>query len=512
MIMADQLAATMVGFGGSLVGSTPNLDALAARSMVFDRAYVAHPICMPSRSSIITGRYPSSHGARVNGIALRPDSNTFVRALRSAGYRTGLIGKSHIQDHGDGAGFVASMRPDQIDGDALIDDREWDHVEKRHRRVDQEADTGDYYGFEHLELTIGHGDEVGGHHAAWARNHGADLEGLGGQDNALEYEPDCSASPIPMHMWRTNLPEELHATTFVAERSAAFIHDASQETDPFFVQCSFPDPHHPFTPPGSWFDFYGAADFDLPDTFDDTHSASMPHLRQIVERRGEVAGPYGAFAPNGEQWRGMAARAHGALRQLDEAVGMILDQLDSDGLTDDTVVVFCADHGEMFGDHGLMLKSAMQYDNVVRVPLTIAVPGSSAGRSSSLVSLVDIAPTLLEAAGAAGYWGLQGTSLMPVLSDPATAVRDAVLIEEDLDLYGRPMGLSRLRTIVTENGRLTVSEGGGGELFDFTADPGEMENRYDSADDSSMLDDMRSGLLDLMVSTADRSPFPAQFA
>lgn len=511
MIMADQLAAKMVGFGGSPVDPTPNLDELAARSMVFDRAYVAHPICMPSRASIMTGRFPSSHGARVNGIALRPDSNTFVRALRQAGYRTGLVGKSHIQAHGDGRAFVDQMRPVGIHGDSLLDDRAWDWVEKR-SAVHESSEFDDYYGFEHVELTIGHGDEIGGHHAAWAIDRGADLARLGGLGNALPYSASGEENPIPLHLWRTDLDEEYHATTFIRERSEAFIEAAAKSRRPFFLQCSFPDPHHPFGPPGRWFDLYDPDDLDLPTTFDDPHTTSMPHIRQIAARRGEPAGPYGAFAPTARQWRAMAARAYGSLRLLDDAVGRVLARLDAVGVADNTVVVVCADHGEMFGDHGLMLKCAMQYDNVVRVPFTVAAPGLGPGRSDALASLVDIAPTLLDIAGIEPYWGVQGASLAPVLDDPAVSVRDVVLIEEDLDLYGRPAGLTRLRTVVTDDARLTVSEGGGGELFDLSADPDELVNLYDDSGAGVLRAEMRERLLETLISTADRSPFPAQFA
>lgn len=511
LIMADQLAASMVGFGGSPVGSTPHLDALAARSVVFDRAYVAHPICMPSRASIITGRFPSSHGARVNGIALRPDSNTFVRSLRTAGYRTGLIGKSHIQDHGDGADIVANMRPDGGGGDALLDDRSWDWFEKR-STVHAAAEVEDYYGFEHVELTVGHGDDIGGHHARWAIEHGWDPALSGGADRALPFDRINALSPVPMHLWRTNLDEHFHSSRFVAERSRQFITDATAAPRPFFLQVSFPDPHHPFTPPGRWFDLYDPADLDVPATFDDPHVNSMAHIKAIAARRGETAGPYGAFAPTASQWREIAARAHGALAMLDHGVGEVLDELDATGVVDDTVVVVCADHGEMFGDHGLMLKSAMHYDNVIRVPLTMSVPSCAASRTTALASLVDIAPTLLDLAGVEPYWGMQGTSLVPIIDGRADSVRDSLLIEEDLDLYGRQIGLTRLRSVVTDAARLTVSEGGGGELFDFASDPDELDNRFDSADDRALQSEMRDRLLDAMISSADRSPFPAQFA
>ena len=108
-IIADQLRADHVGFGGNPVVRTPNLDALAARATVFDRAWVANPICMPNRCSMLTGRMPSAHGVVFNDRSLAWNANTFVRELAGAGYRTALIGKSHIQ-HGLSRNVVREQR------------------------------------------------------------------------------------------------------------------------------------------------------------------------------------------------------------------------------------------------------------------------------------------------------------------------------------------------------------------------------------------------------------------
>jgi hypothetical protein len=119
---------------------------------------------------------------------------------------------------------------------------------------------------------------------------------------------------------------------------------------------------------------------------------------------------------------------------------------------------------------------------------------------------------MLDLAGVAPYWGMQGTSLGPLLDGSTESVRDAILVEEDLDYYGRPFGLRRLRTLVTHDARLTLSEGGGGELFDFRVDPGETVNLFDDSASVVLRAEMRDHLLDTMIELADRSPLPAQFA
>jgi len=99
LVITDQQRATDTGFMGNPILKTPHLDALAARAMVFDNAWVANPVCMPNRSSLMTGRMPSAHGVIFNDRSLEPGVNTFVRGFRKACYQTALMGKSHLQ-HG----------------------------------------------------------------------------------------------------------------------------------------------------------------------------------------------------------------------------------------------------------------------------------------------------------------------------------------------------------------------------------------------------------------------------
>ena len=166
VVITDQQRADHVGFAGNPDLRTPNLDALAARSTVFDRAYVANPVCSPNRSSILTGRMPSSHGVIFNDRALPWGAETFVRPLREAGYRTALIGKSHLQLSVD-----REMVP-RIGRDACADGFDnsvygWEFAE----RFDGDEDPtppADYYGFDHVEFATDHGARMAGHHLRWA--------------------------------------------------------------------------------------------------------------------------------------------------------------------------------------------------------------------------------------------------------------------------------------------------------------------------------------------------------
>ena len=176
-IITDQHRADHVGFGGNDVVRTPNLDALAARSTVFDRAYVSNPVCMPNRSSIMTGRMPSAHGVIFNDRSLSPDANTFVSQLRDNGYRTALIGKSHLQ-HGMSREAVVDLPGDPALRAPWAEG--WDTIEHQERYESGDTpDLDDFYGFEHIELTLGHGALSGGHHYQWALDRGVTHEQRG---------------------------------------------------------------------------------------------------------------------------------------------------------------------------------------------------------------------------------------------------------------------------------------------------------------------------------------------
>ena len=203
---------------------------------------------------------------------------------------------------------------------------------------------------------------------------------------------------------------------------------------------------------------------------------------------------------------------YGAITMIDDAVGTVLGALDDTGLADSTVVVVTADHGDMFGDHGLMLKGAMHYEACTRVPLVMSGAGILPGRTTQLASSLDIGPTILEIAGIDGFHGMQGRSLLPALGDDGVAVREAAYIEEDqpIDMLGTG-GQLRMRTIVTSTHRLTVYAGADcGELYDLVDDPLETHNLY--AEAAGLRADLHVVLIDEMLAMADAAPAPTHFA
>lgn len=470
-IVADQLRADHVGFGGNRIVRTPNLDALAARATVFDRAYVANPICMPNRCSMITGRMPTAHGVIFNDRSLAWNANTCVRQLVAAGYDTTLIGKSHLQ-HGlsRNVSRAARVSPTQS---ALLPPG-WDTLEDTERYLDGEPEITDFYGFRHVEFAIGHGDAVTGHHYRWALERGADPASLN-----IAWEtagPALERYPGWWQVYQPTLPEELHSTTFVTERTIASLERMARGSRPFFLQCSYPDPHHPFTPPGKWWKAYDPKDMPLPSTLDDDLSGAPRHL-QLIRSWKPSKNMVQMFGADPDLVRHAMAAEYGMIEMMDQGIGEVLRALDRLGFSRNTVVVFTSDHGDMFGDHGLMLKATMHYQGCLRVPLLIARPGDTGLRTQSLASSLDLGQTFLHLGGSHPFADMQGKSLVPILNDTHRVVRDHCLVEEDfpLAMMGSPLPL-HTRTLYADRYRYSRYSSGDVELYDLVDDPDERRN------------------------------------
>ena len=470
-IICDQLRADHLGFAGNHVVRTPNIDSIAARGTVFDNAWVANPVCMPNRSTLMTGRMPTAHGVVFNDRSLDWGANTHVRQFRAAGYRTALIGKSHLQ-HGMSRNAVLKVEREAVAASPWPEG--WDQLEHGERyETDIPEWPDDFYGFDHVELSIDHGARVSGHHLQWALDRGGRYEDL-----VVPISDEAPALQRSDRWWQVYQPPydpDLHSTTFVTERTMAFIDDATSQAQPWLAWASFPDPHHPMTPPGEWYERHAAADMELPSTIDDTLEHAPAYLQRFRhltadQQRGWV-GMFGGADHN--LVRECIAATYGMIEMIDDGVGRILAQLDALGQADDTIIVFTSDHGDMMGDHGLMTKGFMHYLSTLQPPLVIADPTRSANRTASLAGSIDLAPTLLDLAGLPHYDGIQGTSLAPLLDDPTATVRSHVLVEDDL-----PAALAafvpvpeKTRTVIGHDGtKYTRHSSGDEQLFDLAAD------------------------------------------
>jgi arylsulfatase A-like enzyme len=507
LIMADQLRWDAVGAYGNPVVQTPHLDRIAREGVRVERAYVANPFCMPARASVLTGRWPHAHGAWDNGVRLPPQTTTLATALAQHGYRTVIVGKGHLDVH---------HLPESPDYHAGWDDP---------RRA---AWSGPYYGFAEAHLTCGH-NRPAGHYGAWLyREHPAAVPLLG-RDAALE--------PPVAGAWKSALPVELHASTWIGDRAVEVIrHHAGLGNGPsgaggrrpFFLWASFPDPHGPLCPPCPYADLYDPAAMPPPVRRRGETADKPPHFRDEPDALDHGWRPYQA-SPHADEGRTDAddrvrkAAYYGMTTLLDRNVGRILAALEETGQLNHTLVVYVSDHGDLLGDHWLGEKGPWHYDGCTRIPLLLRYPPAlPAGRVvSALVSQCDLAPTVCDLAGVPyASWpprpgqhpggapqpgalpDVQGVSLLPVLRGEAPG-RSRLLIEFEWRMVP---GL-QLKTLRSADWRLTVYPGRPyGELYDLRADPDEYVNRWDDPALRGVRTDLLAALLDEVLRTEGRLP------
>ena len=512
-IITDQHRADHLGCYGNPVLRTPHIDSLAARGTRFERFYVANPVCMPNRASLMTGRMPSLHGVRHNGIPLSRDNVTFVELLAAAGFRTGLVGKSHLQNftgHGPivefetGPGKTAPPEGLREASRRTLRGADYD-MEKEPLWSDPSHHVRlPFYGFEDARICTNHGDLVGADYRRWLEQKQPGATALAGEENAI---PDQRRTAP--QAWRTSVPEALYPTSYVKELSCEFLERQAGGDNPFFLQVSFPDPHHPFTPPGKYWDMYDPDDITLPSSFDKGDLAPLLWMRdQLARGVADRAGPTAPFAVTAAEARTIIALTYGMIAMVDDAVGEILATLERLALEDNTIVIFTADHGDFMGDHGIMLKYLLHYQGLIRVPCIVADPAANDTGTvrTDLAGTLDLAPTILGRAGIQPFNGVQGRDLL----DPGIEAPDSILIEEDsvFRLFGTDVP-DRVRTLVTDRWRLSFHQAGGWwELYDLKNDPDEIENLWDASNRPAIADELVQHMLSRLVALDDTSPLP----
>ncbi|MBI1205522.1 MAG: sulfatase-like hydrolase/transferase [Rhodopseudomonas sp.] len=524
LFITDQHRADYLGCYGHPVLRTPHIDSIAARGTAFDRFYVNSPVCMPNRASLMTGRMPSVHGVRSNGIPLSRQAVTFTELLRAAGYRTALIGKSHLQNFTGNPPLAKPRVPPEgyrspppslaqaVRND--LDSADYDQEQPGFWQRDDAHVETPYYGFDHVELVRGHGDTVNGDYMHWLLAREPKAADMLGPENSLPHDYICPQAH------RTAIPAELYSTAYIAERAAAYLAEQAARDDdtPFFLMVSFPDPHHPFNPPGKYWDMYKPAQFPVPEAFSRNDWTPPPHVQEVIDARDRgTANLKGmrSIATTPREAQEAQALTCGMIACIDDAVGVVLGALDDSGRTDDTVVTFTTDHGDHLGDHRLLLKGAEQYQSIVRVPFIWHDPQAPRGgaRSGALASTLDIPATILDRAQLTPYYGLQGRSLLPVI-DGKDNGREAAFIQYDHQLAGLPpdMGL-RVHSLVDARWRISVVLGrDDGELYDLAADPGEFNNLWTSQAHAGVRAELMERLARIEMAHVDRVPIPTQQA
>lgn len=520
LFITDQQRADHVGAYGNPIVRTPNIDSLAARGWTADRFYVATPVCMPNRATLMTGRMPSVHGVRHNGIPLSLQAETFVELLRGAGYRTALVGKSHLQNM---TGRPPAWPPkgvprlplEAVRSQGGRYDQEWGPFWRE--RPDHDVELP-FYGFSDVVMAVDHGDMPGGHYWRWLEREHPEIAALAGPEHAIP-TPGYELARVSQ-AWRTRVPVECYSTAFIGNETQRLLSECANTGEPFFIQCSFPDPHHPFTPPGKYWDMYRPEDVTLPASFKADASDALPHVAWLREQRDAGAAVKNLpvlFACTEREAREAIALNYGSISNIDESIGRVLQTLDQLNLADDTVVMFTSDHGDYFGDHQLLLKGPIHYQGIIRSPFIWRDPkGYGAGvRSAALCTTADIAPSVLARAEILPFNGIQGKSLVPLIQDRNVADwRDMVLIEDESQRGGLGFpSRTRLRTLQTQRYRLSVYDGADwGELYDLDNAPDELKNLWFDSGQAACKSELLHRLALAMIAHSETSPYPSAIA
>jgi len=467
---------------------TPNLDRLAAQGTLFTRAYCPNPTCTPTRASMITGLYPSQHGAYSLGTKLDERIHTVGEDFEQAGYRTALVGKAHFQQNQPSDGYPS------LEAMGIMQDL--DFWREFH---------GPFYGFRHVELARNHADEplVGQHYTLW-------MEEKGLASWRDHFRPPTGNTPGQQHKW--SIPEEYHYGTWIAERSVALMDEYRREGAPFLLWASFFDPHPPYLAPEPWDTLYDPAALTVPELTHGEHDGNPPHFGMTQQEHPD----FSPWRASGMGLHGMHSHVHdrqalakdiavyyGMISLLDKQVGQILRALDEQGLAENTLVLFTCDHGHFFGQHGLTAKGPFHYEDLIRVPFIARWPGRipAGRRSDALQSLVDLPQTFLSFAGLPAPPTMTGIDQSAVWTGAQQTARDHAVVENRHE-----PDTIHVKTYVDARYKLTVYFNQPyGELFDLRDDPGEINNRWD---DQAAVELKSALLLKLLFAEMGKEPVP----
>ena len=449
VITTDQQRYDTLGATGNRVVSTPNLDGLAERGVLFTHAYAQNPICIPCRACLHTGRYIHQHGVQYmeNAIdttpPLPPWEETFMERLQEAGYVTGAVGKIHM------------MQPKGYHEMALVGG-------KGSRWTQSEG------------LPIGPGPlhyvnptYKGPNYRTWLEErHPGGYEEIYEQRRRPEYRENMTAIV-------NVLPEEEYVDSWIALQAVDFL-KRRENSQPFFLWVGFCGPHGPFDPPRRYAEMYPIEDMPLPKTYRETRRFSLEDTTLI---------------------RRCTAYYYAMITLIDDMIARIQESLDENGQAENTIVIFTSDHGDMLGDMGMMGKGNF-HEWVIRIPTIVALPPGLkqfSRRFDGLAETMSVAPTVLDYAGVQLPPEMTATSWRSTL-EGSNDGKEAILSEfvpNDRKRKGKCVRTQRYKFVTW--GR------GDGELYDLQEDPLEQDNLYHNQEYVSLRDEMKDILLEKLA-------------
>ena len=444
-LISDDLNCRIACYGDPIV-KTPNLDRLAKMGVRFDRAYCQQPLCNATRSSVLSGRYPTSTGVLDNNtwLVLNEGQQLLPRYFEQHGYAAAEFGK--IWHGPNDAHSQAAQKPraqpktnrakaNQSKTKRPKINRE-DNWFTPAQRAEQQKTQPDYW--KHIHSPYRNNPFNPGDYA-WANEFGPLAAG--------KFDPD----------------------TKIADQAVAQLEKFAADKRPFFLSVGFHKPHVPLKCPQQYFDLYDPASLPLPPDFANEPSGPKgtppDELRQNVDL-------FAGRSFTAAEARGALHAYYACVSYMDAQVGRVLDALEKSGLRDNTIVVFWSDHGWHLGDKGMWAKGTL-FEASARGPLLIADPRQkTAGQASPrVVEYLSMFPTLVELCGLPTADWLEGTSLVPLLENPQGAWSHPAFTVQPRDWFvGRSIRTERWRYTEWDEGRR------GNALFDHDRDPHEMQN------------------------------------
>jgi arylsulfatase A-like enzyme len=455
----QQRADTIACYGGVKVHA-PNLNKLASESVVFERAYVTHPVCTPSRSSLMTGTWPHINGCTRNSVALDRRFQSFAELMEDKNYRTAYLGKWHLGD----------------DGPARRGFHQWISTEER----------GDYTAF---LLSTG-------------------------------VTPDMKDG-VFSELAISNLPLELSRPKFLEKHACEFIEKHFR--DPFILVVAFVEPHSPYNGPLNDEHPLSEIELDPTATLPESDNIPLRYrlmrewqqARAIFDRQRLPHQFFFGVTP--DEYRSIKQRYLGLVTLVDQSIGVILGCLERFGLSEDTIVVHTSDHGDSLGAHHLFAKEVM-FEEAARVPFLIRLPGQKRGKLiSPPVSHIDLVPTLLDLLAQPKHPQCAGKSLLPVIHEeelPAENIFIEWAPNRTKVIKGTSLAPRRMikraidestRTVVSSDGwKLCLRDKDLNELYNLSDDPWETRNLYADREYASVISRFTDEIHKWQESTHDK--------
>lgn len=466
MFISDQQRADTMPGVSNVDAHTPHLAWLTERSTTFRNAFCASPLCTPARGSILTGLYPHTNGIVANyrpkprTATVQNDVKFLADYLKPQGYQCGYTGKWHLPTGDDRPGFSDFVTRLSIWD---VDSPESDDALRFAQRVG--TDIGTTYA-EYLTDTDSRSSTDGG---------------------------------------ETKLPLAFHPSTLQAQQAATFVRQMKDDDRPFLLVYSCIEPHAMGTrfnvSPCPFDRMYDPAVMPLPAT------RRQDDAPMVVRSRFQKAGalkPTDDYSDN--QLQELIAGYYGAVSYVDHLTGIILEALLETNQFDDTLFIFTSDHGEMLGDHRMLKKGPVMFEELIQIPLLIKPPGTPTDgcENFSLVSHVDLVPTILNYSETKTAHQTDGHNIRSLVEGSSTPVRNGVAVEFHSSRVGD--ATCPLRCWRTLDWKYVETIGGDNELYNLKSDPDEINNLIHDPDSQLALDQLRGQLNDWITESEDSWP------